>query len=113
VSDRTGGERVTVEVAYGTPERQALVEVELAAGSTVADAIEVSGLRRDFPDLEVHPDRVGIFGKKVLLERVLEPGDRVEIYRPLLIDPKEARRARAASAGSATGGDDERPPSGS
>lgn len=104
-----GDERFTVEVAYGLPKRQALVSVELPEGATVADAIEASGLRDRFPGLEVHPDRVGIFGRTVPLDQVLAAGDRVEIYRPLLIDPKEARRARAASA---AGGDDESPPAG-
>lgn len=104
-----GDERITIEVAYGLPERQALVALELPAGSTVADAIEASGLRERFPGLDVHPDRVGIFGRTVPLEQALAAGDRVEIYRPLLIDPKDARRARAASA---AGGDDESPPTG-
>lgn len=91
-------ETLTVEVAYGERDRQGLVEVELPVGATVSEAIEASGLTAEFPALEVHPERVGIFGRKVSLEQVLREGDRVEIYRPLLADPKEVRRARAAAA---------------
>lgn len=88
-------ENISVEVAYGEPDRQAIRTVELPAGSTVAEAIEASGIRERFPGLEVHPDRVGVWARKVSLQQELQDGDRVEIYRPLLIDPKEARRARA------------------
>lgn len=86
---------IRVEVAYGLPDRQALVAIEVPTGTTVAEAIEASGIDRKFPDLEVHPGRVGIFGRKVTLDTALRAGDRVEIYRPLLVDPKETRRARA------------------
>ena len=87
---------VTVEVVYGEPQRQVIRTVALPPGSSVEDAIEASGIREDFPGLEVHPDRVGIWARKVALSEELQEGDRVEIYRPLLIDPKEARRAKAA-----------------
>ena len=88
---------IRVEVAYGEPGRQALLAVDLPAGSTVADAIDASGIAGMFGDLEVDPQRVGVFGRRVGLEYVLGEGDRVEIYRPLLADPKEVRRARARS----------------
>jgi putative ubiquitin-RnfH superfamily antitoxin RatB of RatAB toxin-antitoxin module len=87
---------IRVEVVYALPERQALVSVELPAGSTVAAAIEASGVREQFPGMEIDPASVGIFSRKVTLDRVLQDGDRVEIYRPLKADPKEARRQRAA-----------------
>ena len=86
---------IHVEVVYATPERQELVSLELETGVTVADAIEHSGLAGRFDGFEVDPSAVGIFSRKVALDQVLRDGDRVEIYRPLLTDPKEARRQRA------------------
>lgn len=87
---------IRVEVVYATPHRQELVTLELVQGSTVARAIEHSGLAGKFTDFEVDPARVGIFSRKVSLDHVLHDGDRVEIYRPLQVDPKEARRQRAS-----------------
>ena len=93
-----GQAMISVEVAYGIHERQAVLRVELPAGSTVAEAIERSGMRTQFPGLVVDPAAVGIFSRKVSMEQVLREGDRVEIYRPLIADPKEVRRQRAALA---------------
>ena len=87
---------IRVEVVYATQERQALVAVELPRGATVAQAIDASGLAAMFEDFEADPSRLGIFSRKVGPEHELRDGDRVEVYRPLLIDPKEARRQRAA-----------------
>jgi putative ubiquitin-RnfH superfamily antitoxin RatB of RatAB toxin-antitoxin module len=87
-----------VEVAYATPQDQAVLRVELPAGSTVSEAIERSGIGARFPGLFVDPAAVGIFSRKVSLDQVLRNGDRVEIYRPLIADPKEVRRRRAALA---------------
>ena len=87
---------IRVEVAYALPERQTLRELRLPEASTVADAIRASGLLEDFPDLDAA--RVGIFGRAVRPDARLSDGDRVEIYRPLVADPKEARRKRAAAA---------------
>ena len=91
-------ETIRVEVVYALPERQALLSVELPAGSTVAEAIEASGVRREFPDLEIDPEALGIFSRKVSPDQQLREGDRVEIYRPLRADPKEVRRQRAAES---------------
>lgn len=88
---------VTVEVAYAEPQQQFLEQLDVPAGSVVADAIEASTVRTAFPHIEVDAARVGIFGRKVSMEQVLSSGDRVEIYRPLLADPKEVRRAKAAA----------------
>lgn len=88
-------DRVTVEVVYAAPAQRWLRQVSLPAGSTVADAIEASGLARDVPGLVVDPARLGIFSRKVTPDQVVGEGDRVEIYRPLTLDPKEARRRRA------------------
>ena len=86
---------IRVEVVYATPGRQQLVELELGEGATVAEAIEASGLAELFGDFEVDPSRLGIFSRKVGPGHVLRNGDRVEVYRPLLVEPKEARRQRA------------------
>lgn len=86
---------LAVEVAYATPGRQLIVKLRLAPGATVAEAIEASALRGQFPEIEPQPV-AGIFSKKVSLDHELSSGDRVEIYRPLLADPKEARRQKVA-----------------
>ena len=86
---------IRVEVVLATPERQELVTLELATGSTLADAITRSGLPEMFEDFELDPAKVGIFGHKASPDQVLRDGDRVELYRPLVADPKEVRRQRA------------------
>lgn len=88
-------EQVTVEVVFAEPSRRWLRKVTLPAGSTVAQAIEASGIAREMSGLVVDPARLGIFSRKVTPDHVLGEGDRVEIYRPLTLDPKEARRRRA------------------
>lgn len=88
-------DRVTVEVVYAAPAQRWLREVSLPVGSTVAEAIEASGLAREVPGLVVDSARLGIFSRKVTPDQVVGEGDRVEIYRPLTLDPKEARRRRA------------------
>ena len=89
------GSTIDVEVVFALPDRQALIEVSLPGGASVADAIEASGIHREFPDLELDACDVGVWGRIVKRNRTLRQGDRVEIYRPLLIDPKEARRQLA------------------
>ena len=94
----TGGDHkhlIDVEVAYATPEKQALLKVQVPEGSTLEEAIELSGISGEFPGMGVDPAGVGIFGRKASLGQALKAGDRVEIYRPLIADPKEARRRRA------------------
>lgn len=92
----TGGAgKISVEVVFATARRQELVALEMEQGCTLSDAIAESGLSDIFESFEVDPDRVGIFGQKASLDQVLSDGDRVEIYRPLIADPKEARRQRA------------------
>ena len=82
-----------IEIVHALPHRQIIVQVAVARGSTVGDAVERSGiLRRIAPD-EAHG--YGIFGRRVTAERQLEDGDRIEIYRPLRTDPRTARRTRA------------------
>jgi putative ubiquitin-RnfH superfamily antitoxin RatB of RatAB toxin-antitoxin module len=84
-----------VEVAYATPDRQLLLEVRVQRGCTAEEAIELSGIRDEFPGMVVDPSAVGVFSRKVPLDHILRAGDRVEIYRPLIADPREARRQRA------------------
>jgi len=87
--------RIAVSVVCAEPERAFNVELTLPDGATVADAIVESGIRETWPEAGIRADRVGIFARKVSLATMLHDGDRVEIYRPLVIDPKEARRKRA------------------
>ncbi len=93
-------ETIKIEVAYALPDEQVLLVLMLPAGSTIPDAVRAAGLSSRFPEIAGEAVRFGIFGKieKDPAARVLRSGDRVEIYRPLLIDPKEARKARAAKA---------------
>jgi len=84
-----------VEVAYALPDRQELIPLEVEAGTTALEAIERSGLALRQPDIELSAGRVGVFGTLVALDTPLHDGDRVEVYRPLPGDPKEARRLRA------------------
>lgn len=86
---------LSVEVAYAGPQGQWLVDVRLPRGACVADAIAASGLGVQVPGLVVDDAHVGIHAQRVTLAAPLADGDRVEIYRPLLADPKEARRRRA------------------
>jgi uncharacterized protein len=90
-----------VEVAYAGPDRQRVVELPMRPGLTVLGAIEASGILEMFPEIRSRPLEVGIFGQRVEVARVLQAGDRVEIYRPLPDDPKERRRRRAAETGGA------------
>lgn len=82
-------------VYAGTADAVFEVELALPEGATVADAIAASGLRAACPEVEIRDGRIGIFARKVARGTVLRDGDRVEIYRPLKVDPKEARRRRA------------------
>ncbi len=88
-----------IEVAFGWPDHQLLKSVTLPAGATVREAVDASGIlpeiRERDPAYVVEEARIGVFGRKARFEDPLRDGDRVELYRPLLVDPKEARRARA------------------
>ena len=86
--------KIAVEVVYATQEQQYVVSLEVDAGTTALAAVQLSGLYTQFPHTQDYP--MGIFGKAVPADTVLEDHDRVELYRPLLIDPKENRRRRAA-----------------
>jgi putative ubiquitin-RnfH superfamily antitoxin RatB of RatAB toxin-antitoxin module len=84
-----------IEVAYALPHKQWLIKVLVEEGCTIQAAIMQSGILALLPEMNLESQAVGIFGKKRLLSDLVEDGDRIEIYRPLLIDPKDARRAKA------------------
>lgn len=84
-----------IEVAYARPDDQRLVTLELGAGATARDAVRASGLVTEFPEDGLEQAPLGVFGRACADDTVLRAGDRVEIYRPLQVDPKEARRRRA------------------
>lgn len=86
---------IKVEVVYALPEKQYLRQVRLAQGSTVEQAIVASGLLELRSDIDLSKNKVGIFSRPVKLSDEVNEGDRVEIYRPLIADPKELRRQRA------------------
>ncbi|MFC3651319.1 RnfH family protein [Dyella humi] len=88
-------ERITVEVVCAMPERQVLRRVDLSAGSSVIQAVEQSGILEELPEVPFDQSRLGIFSRRVAADELLRDGDRVEIYRPLTLDPKDARRRRA------------------
>lgn len=87
-----------VEVVYGLPERQVLVELHVPDDCTVEQAVQQSNLMKQFPEIDLSSNKMGVFSKPVKRDTRLRPGDRVEIYRPLLIDPKAARLLRAKKA---------------
>ncbi len=89
-------EKIRVEVAFAKLHEQALLEIFVDAGSTVAEAVERSGILERFPEIDLSQNKIGIFGKATQLDTRLNEGDRVEIYRPLIADPKEQRKKRAA-----------------
>ncbi len=84
-----------IEVAYALPDEQWVLAVTVEAICTVGEAIHSSGILERFPDIDLTHNKVGIFGQQASLDALLREGDRVEVYRPLLIDPKQARRVRA------------------
>ena len=85
-----------IEVAYARPDRQQIIRLTVAVGTTVAKAIELSRISEQFPEIDPATVKAGIFGKAKPLTTVLNNGDRVEIYRPLIADPKVVRKQRAA-----------------
>jgi len=88
-------DEIVVEVAYALPEQQVILSTRVPADATVEQAIHRSGILQRFPDIDLSKTKVGIFSKLTKLDSTLRDKDRVEIYRPLIADPKEVRRKRA------------------
>ncbi|AZZ94218.1 RnfH family protein [Hahella sp. KA22] len=89
--------KIQVEVAYALPEQQKIIPLAVVEGTTAYEAVQMSGVTHFFPQIELESAKMGIFGKTIPdpKSHVLREGDRVEIYRPLKIDPKQARLNRA------------------
>jgi putative ubiquitin-RnfH superfamily antitoxin RatB of RatAB toxin-antitoxin module len=94
---------ISIEVVYASVSRQVLIRVDVPPDATVRQAVALSGIGAEFPELDLQLCPVGIFGRSVSRPEIqgLSDGDRIEIYRQLLADPKEARRLRAAKAAQA------------
>ena len=89
-------ETLRIELIYALPEKQQMISLQLPAGSTVREAIDTSGLLQKHPEIDLARNKIGIFGKLSKPDAALRDQDRVEIYRPLIADPKEVRKQRAA-----------------
>jgi putative ubiquitin-RnfH superfamily antitoxin RatB of RatAB toxin-antitoxin module len=85
-----------VEVTYALEKKQTLLELKVSEGTTLKQAVELSGIIDTYPQIDLTKDKTGIFGKIAKLDTVLREKDRVEIYRPLIADPKQVRKERAA-----------------
>lgn len=88
---------ISIELVFAAPDNQMLIALNMEAGATVADAISASGIAGTFPQYALATLPVGIWGRLSGAEQVLQDGDRVEIYRQLLIDPMESRRLKASA----------------
>jgi putative ubiquitin-RnfH superfamily antitoxin RatB of RatAB toxin-antitoxin module len=89
---------ITIEVAYGATRSQTILRLRVKSGTTVGEAIKQSGILEQFPEIDLSLNKAGIFGKLARTDTLLRDRDRVEIYRALIADPKEARRRRAQAA---------------
>ena len=85
-----------IEVAYATPDKQVILECYIDNGTSPRDAVRQSGIDLHFPEIDLENCDIGVFGKVIAADYELHDGDRIEIYRPLIADPKEIRRQRAA-----------------
>ena len=104
-STETKSSMITVEVAYALPEKQTLLSLSVPAGTTALEAVEQSGILKTYPKIDVNSDKMGIFSQVLGTKGLDEPAaykmrerDRIEIYLPLIADPKEVRRRRAEEA---------------
>jgi putative ubiquitin-RnfH superfamily antitoxin RatB of RatAB toxin-antitoxin module len=94
----TESNKIPVEVAYALPHKQEIVMLEVSPGITAAEVVARSGIEKKFPGLETAGAPLGIFGKAIKPDHEMRAGERIEIYRPLIADPKEVRKERAAKA---------------
>ncbi len=91
-------ERILVEVAYALPDKQTILSVKVNSSATILQIVNDSGILELYPEINIESARVGIFSKLAKLTDTLHAGDRIEIYRPLIADPKEVRKQRALKA---------------
>lgn len=91
----TNPETIEVELVYALPHEQTLLKFTVPAGTKVAEAVQQSGILTKYPNIDLTKNRIGIFGKLTKPDTILREHDRIEIYRPLIADPKEVRRKRA------------------
>lgn len=89
---------ISIQITYALPEKQTLLSLEVAPNTTVQEAVEQSGILQLHTDINLNENKVGIWYKATKLSTLLKSGDRIEIYRPMTADPKEARRLRALKA---------------
>jgi len=88
--------QINVEVAYALPDVQRIISLQINEGLELIDAIKQSGILDEFPEIDLENSKLGIFGKLKKADTILREGDRVEIYRKLIADPKQVRKERAA-----------------
>ena len=89
-------DKIMIEVSYALPKKQIIIPILVDKDISVKEAIELSGILKKFKEIDLSLNQVGIFGKLTTLDKILRDRDRIEIYRPLIADPKEIRRKRAA-----------------
>ncbi len=94
-SEQNTIQNITVEVAYALPNQQLIIPVQVTAETNAETAIQASGILQKFPEINLNTQQIGIFGKLTRLDTTLRNLDRIEIYRPLIADPKEVRKQRA------------------
>ena len=92
------GDKIRIEVAYARPDEQVMIALQVPQGTTISQALRWSKIQQRFPEIDLDNAKVGIFGKLNPLSTVLRANDRVEIYRPLIVDPKLLRRQRAVQS---------------
>jgi len=95
MTDMKEEKTIPVEVAYAKPEQQVIIPLDVKQGTTLLEAVRLSGIKEQFPEIDIDAGKFGIFSKISKPDTVLREKDRVEIYRPLIADPKESRRKRA------------------
>jgi len=87
---------ITIELIYALPDEQELITMQVEDGTSIEDAIHASGILEKYPQIDLAKNKVGIFSKVSKMDTPLREGDRIEIYRPLIADPKEVRKRKAA-----------------
>lgn len=102
---------ITIEVAYALPHQQLIIPVQLPENTTAEQAIIASGIQKKFPEIDLKVNQIGVFGKLARLDSPLRHMDRVEIYRPLIADPKAVRKQRADEGKVMKKGGGDAPPS--